>query len=47
MSDAAVKIIIKAPPAELERVPLVGHQRSIGWLSDAIAGVAEGRTPLW
>ncbi|MDB6017088.1 MAG: hydrogenase [Pedosphaera sp.] len=38
---------IKAPPAELQREPLVTNQRSIGWISDAIAGVAEGKTPTW
>src|ERR1043166_6468161 len=35
------------PPAGLEREPLVAHQRSIGWLSDTIAGVAEGKPPMW
>ena len=25
----------------------MGHQRSIGWISDAVAGVAEGKTPKW
>mgnify|MGYP000406877614 CR=1 FL=1 len=34
-------------PKELERVPLVANQRSPGWISDRIAGIAEGRTPLW
>ena len=49
MSDAAVhpSIKIAAPPAELERLPLVLNQRPIGWISDNIAGVAEGKTPLW
>ena len=40
-------IVVQAPPRELERVPLVSNQRSPGWISDAIAGVAEGKTPLW
>ncbi len=34
-------------PRELQRIPLVANQRSPGWLSDKIAGVAEGKTPLW
>ncbi len=34
-------------PKELERQPLVLNGRGIGWLSDHIAGVAEGRTPKW
>ncbi len=36
-----------APPRELEREPLVQNQRSFGWISDKIAGIAEGRTPTW
>src|SRR5258707_11772842 len=40
-------IVVKAPPRELEREPMVRNQRSIGWISDAIAGVAEGKTPRW
>jgi Ni/Fe-hydrogenase subunit HybB-like protein len=35
------------PPAELARPPLVLNQRSLGWISDKIAGVAEGGTPRW
>ena len=38
---------IQPPPPELAREPLVAHQRSIGWISDAVAGVAEGKTPKW
>src|SRR5512134_246002 len=34
-------------PKELERQPLVLNQRPLGWLSDQIAGVAEGKTPKW
>src|ERR1700722_15613814 len=40
-------IVVQAPPRELERVPLVRNLRSPGWISDAIAGVAEGKTPFW
>jgi molybdopterin-containing oxidoreductase family membrane subunit len=35
------------PPAELERVPLVWGNRSIGWLSDKIAGIVENPMPRW
>ena len=35
------------PSAELERLPLVTNNRSIGWISDAVAGVAEGKVPAW
>jgi molybdopterin-containing oxidoreductase family membrane subunit len=38
---------VHGPPPELEREPLVRNQRGIGWLSDTIAGVAEGPTPTW
>ncbi len=34
-------------PRELERVPLVLNQRPMGWISDKIAGIAEGKTPRW
>jgi Ni/Fe-hydrogenase subunit HybB-like protein len=40
-------IKVQAPPRELEREPLVSNLRSPGWISDAIAGVAEGKTPRW
>ncbi|HZO84264.1 MAG TPA: NrfD/PsrC family molybdoenzyme membrane anchor subunit [Verrucomicrobiae bacterium] len=39
--------VVHPTPAELERQPLVLNNRSFGWLSDHIAGVAEGKTPLW
>src|SRR5580658_381450 len=44
-SQTAIKV--QGPPVELERVPLVGNQRGLGWLSDRIAGVIEGETPAW
>lgn len=51
MSEAAVAmpvdVKVEAPPAELERAPLVLNNRSLGWLTDHIAGVAEGKTPKW
>jgi molybdopterin-containing oxidoreductase family membrane subunit len=39
--------IIPHTPAELERIPLVSNQRNLGWISDAIAGIVEGKTPKW
>ena len=39
--------IIPVTPPELERIPLVAHRRSLGWLSDTIAGIVEGKTPMW
>jgi molybdopterin-containing oxidoreductase family membrane subunit len=49
MAEAVIPASVKlqAPPPELAREPLVAHQRSIGWISDAVAGVAEGKTPTW
>jgi len=49
MAEAIVppSLKLQPPPPELARVPLVAHQRSIGWISDAVAGVAEGKTPKW
>jgi len=38
---------IPVTPKELQREPLVLNQRNLGWLSDAIAGVAEGKVPAW
>jgi molybdopterin-containing oxidoreductase family membrane subunit len=39
--------VVPETPRELEREPLVHNQRSLGWISDHIAGVAEGKTPKW
>jgi molybdopterin-containing oxidoreductase family membrane subunit len=49
MADAIIQSIpsIPATPKELERPPLVLNQRPLGWISDHIAGVAEGKTPKW
>jgi molybdopterin-containing oxidoreductase family membrane subunit len=35
------------PPPELERQPLVANLHGFAWISDKIAGVAEGKTPRW
>jgi Ni/Fe-hydrogenase subunit HybB-like protein len=42
---ASVKIA--PPPEELERPALVENNRSIGWISDTVAGVIENKTPGW
>ena len=49
MAEAVIPAALKIepPPPELAREPLVAHQRSIGWISDAVAGVAEGKAPTW
>jgi molybdopterin-containing oxidoreductase family membrane subunit len=45
--SAEKQITVPLPPAELMREPLVNNNRSIGWISDRIAGIAEGKTPVW
>jgi Ni/Fe-hydrogenase subunit HybB-like protein len=45
--SAPSSVTIAPPPVELERVPLVANQRSIGWLSDTVANVIEDKTPRW
>lgn len=47
MSEVTGDVKVFAPPAELEKPALVANKRSIGWISDRIAGVAEGKTPKW
>ena len=49
MADAFSKELPVSPsiPMELEREPLVLNKRSIGWISDQISGIAEGKTPKW
>ena len=44
---AIQSVAIPPTPHELERQPLVHNQRSLGWISDAVAGVVEGKTPKW
>jgi Ni/Fe-hydrogenase subunit HybB-like protein len=34
-------------PPELQRAPLVLNQRDIGWISDRVLAVTEGKPPLW
>jgi len=49
MAEAATPASVKLqpPPPELARVPLIANRRPVGWISDAIAGIAEGKTPKW
>lgn len=41
------KVSIAPAPRELEREPLISNNRSLGWLSDRISGIVEGKTPVW
>ncbi len=43
----ALIVPVQDPPPGLERQPLVQNMRGFAWISDTIAGVAEGPTPLW
>jgi molybdopterin-containing oxidoreductase family membrane subunit len=45
MSGQAIPSV--APPAELQRLPLVANNRGFGWISDRVASIAEGKTPWW
>ncbi len=49
MAEQLIKSVPTIPhtPVELERQPLVLNQRGIGWISDQVAGVIEGKTPKW
>ena len=44
---APPKIVVADPPKGLEREPLVLNGRSLGWITDAIAGICEGQMPVW
>ena len=47
MAEIATTVKVQAPPTELERAPLVLNNRSVGWISDKIAGICENEMPKW
>jgi molybdopterin-containing oxidoreductase family membrane subunit len=47
MAEIATTLKLQPPPAELERLPLVANRRPPAWISDTVARVVEGKTPLW
>jgi len=47
MADATTTVSAPAPPPELARVPLVANQRTPAWISDRVASMVEGKTPVW
>jgi Ni/Fe-hydrogenase subunit HybB-like protein len=47
MLAQATSTNIPQPPPELERLPLVANNRSLGWISNRVAGLAEGKAPFW
>jgi Ni/Fe-hydrogenase subunit HybB-like protein len=44
---APPRIVALDPPAELKRAPLVLNGRSLGWITNAIAGICENPMPKW
>ena len=47
MAEVASQMKVPAPPAELARIPLVDNNRSLGWISDRVFAITEGKAPLW
>jgi Ni/Fe-hydrogenase subunit HybB-like protein len=49
MADTLTKDLPAIPttPPELVRQPLILNRRPLGWISDKISEVAEGKTPKW
>ena len=47
MASHAPTIEVPLPPKELQREPLVLNQRPLGWISNQIAVIAEGKAPRW
>jgi len=46
-SGSGTAVTVVAPPQELRRIPLVDNLRGFGWLSNRVASISEGKTPLW
>ena len=47
MASKADSPALPVVPDDLQRIPLVQNQRSIGWISDRVTAVTEGKPPLW
>lgn len=45
--EDVLPIQVAPPPPELARAPLVADRGGVGWLSDTIAAITEGKTPRW
>jgi molybdopterin-containing oxidoreductase family membrane subunit len=45
--SAEKQIQTPSTPAELVREPLVTNNRSIGWISDQVCAIIEGKVPKW
>ena len=44
-ANVAHRPVLADPPRELERIPLVDNNRSIGWISDSISRIVEDKLP--
>ena len=47
MSDQTTTSVSLTVPPEMARVPLVGNNRSLAWISDNVSRIVEERTPIW
>jgi len=47
MSEVATHTPVPTTPPELAREPLVGNNRSFGWISDRVSAITEGKAPKW
>ena len=47
MASQVSKQALPEVPEELARIPLVSNNRSIGWISDQICQINEGKLPVW
>ncbi len=47
MADGVTTVNVPPVPPELDRIPLVAKGRSIGWISDRVASITEGKAPKW
>jgi molybdopterin-containing oxidoreductase family membrane subunit len=47
MADSAIPLKSLVPPAELRRGLQVPAHHSLGWLTDHLTAMPEGKTPLW
>ena len=45
--EAGQPVVQTTTPKELVREPLVLNNRSLGWITDQVAGIVEGDMPKW
>ncbi len=45
-STQTSEVVLHTPP-EMARVPLVGNDRSVGWITDNVSRIVEEPTPIW